>query len=188
MNITLYSHEAFARFILYCILFGVAAGVLYCVNSAVFFVPAFWKCNSINEFRSTLSNISFIRSNVLDFLRVLIIAAALLAVSFIANSGRFRIISIPILLLGFRSGTLLFYRLIIKAVLLCFYLIKRVLAIIVFPLKISIRFLFRILKRIIIKIQDSRRAKRIAEYTKNSYNDFEKLKQTGLLEHWYEVV
>jgi hypothetical protein len=188
MNITVYSHEVFARFVLSCIIFGIASAVLYSVVRAIFYVPAVFKSCSLVMLRSAHFDMRKSNSFLCDFFGLVIIAFLLLVVSFLANSGQFRIISIPIFMLGFEFGMLFFYRIAIISVLIVVYFIKRALEIFVTPIRILILFLYRFLKIFIAKVKDKNQAKRIEKYTKRCYNDLEKLKQNGLLDHWFEVV
>lgn len=189
MNITFYSHDIFARFVLSCVIFGIASAVLYSVICAIFYVPAAIKCTSFAMLRSAHFDMRKGRSLfIMDLICFVLIAFSLLVVSFLANSGQFRIISIPILMLGFKFGTVLFNRIVIISILVGIYFIKRVVVIFVTPITFIDGIILRMLKNVIVKVQDSNRAKRIAKYTKICYNDLEKLKQNGLLDHWFEVV
>lgn len=191
MNITLYTHEAFVRYILYCAIFGFFTFIFHCIICVIISIPMICKCNNtvmLKAYIGALSKSEAKISFLSDFLGVFLISTSLLAVSFISNSGEFRIMSIPLLIGGFGLGSLLFKKIIIVIMAyLCFAVEKFVLWISA-PIVFLIRFALQVVFRVSGAIKKRYRAAQIVKYTKKKYNDLDIIKQTGLLENLFEVV
>lgn len=191
MNIILYTHEAFARFILYSIMFGIASFVIYCIINVVVSVPAICRCKNITLLKACIHDLSENRAKdrwLLDFLCLLVIAIFLLSVSFIANRGEFRIVSLPLLFVGFSLGRLLFERIIIVAMSAFFFLINKFAVLIFAPVLILIRALSRMIKHIAAMAIKRCTMAQIAKYTNQRFKDLDRIKHTGLIEQLFEVV
>lgn len=191
MNITLYTHEAFARYILYCAIFGFCTFVFHCIICVIISIPMICKCNNSDMLKAYISISSESDSKKLlvsDFLGALMISTSLLAVSFISNSGEFRIMSIPLLIGGFGLGALLLKKIIIVAMSYLCFAVKKMVLWISAPIIIVIRVVLRVIFRVCSAIKMRCHAAQIVSYTKKKYKDLDKIKQTGLLEHLFEVV
>ena len=191
MNITLYTHEAFSRYILYCAIFGFCAFIIHCIICVIISIPIICKCNNLVMLKACISDLSESKSGnrfVPDFLGALIISISLLTVSFISNSGEFRIMSIPLLLAGFGLGSVLFKKILTVIMSYFCFCVKKVILWLSAPILFLIRISFRVINRICCIIKRRNQAAQIVRYTKKRYKDLDIIKQTGLLENLFEVV
>ena len=126
MNITIYSHHAFFRYILSCVVSGAFSALLYFAAVVIFSVPGILKCQGIRYYKAYCSSIVANQSasrHITDFLCCSTIAIALLMVSFVANSGKFRILSVVMLALGFYITDAIFRKAAIVTLSFVIYLI-----------------------------------------------------------------
>lgn len=191
MNIAIYSHIVFVRLICYCIASGFISGMIYCVFSAVLglrFVYKYRNFRSVKAFLSENYEHCFDNSNFSDFISLVLVAASSLLASFMFNSGSFRLLIIPILLLGFLIATFFFKKAVVLSVNYIFVVFKRILGIAIFPFSFVLKLLSGVCKKYIVIIQNRRKAKIIAKYTEKRFKDLDSIKQDGLLGLWYEVV
>lgn len=191
MNITLYSHEAFARYILYCAIFGFCAFIIHCVICVIISIPIICKCNSFVKLKACISDTSETKLEnqfLPDFLGALIISISLLAVSFISNSGEFRIVSIPLLLAGVGLGSVLFKKNLTVVMSYICFCVKKIMVWISAPILFLIRILMQVINRVFGAIKKRSHTAQIVRYTKKRYKDLDRIKQMGLLEHLFEVV
>lgn len=188
MNITLYSHEAFTRYILYCAIFGFCAFIIHCVICVIISIPIICKCNSFVKLKACMLESKFGNRFVSDFLGVLTISISLLAVSFISNSGEFRIVSIPLLLAGSGLGSVLFKKNLTVVMSYICFCVKKIMVWISTPILFLIRILLRVINRVFGAIKKRSHTAQIVRYTKKRYKDLDRIKQMGLLEHLFEVV
>lgn len=191
MNITLYTHEAFVRYILYCAIFGFFTFIFHCIICVIISIPMICKCNNtvmLKAYIGAFSESDSKKSIFSDFLGVIMISTSLLAVSFISNSGEFRIMSIPLLIGGFCLGSLLFKKIIIVIMSYLCFAVKKIVLWISAPIVFLIRFALRVVFRVSGAIKKRYRAAQIVKYTKKKYKDLDIIKQTGLLENLFEVV
>ncbi len=191
MNITLYTHEAFARYILYCAIFGFCAFIIHCIICVIISIPIICKCNNLAMLKACISD--FLETKlgnrfVPDFLGALIISISLLVVSFISNSGELRIMSIPLLLAGFGIGSVLFKKILTVVMSYFGFCVKKIVVWLSAPILFLIRALLRVINRICGVIKKRSHAVQIVRYTKKRHKDLVRIKQTGLLEHLFEVV
>ena len=186
MNITLYNHEAFVRYILYCVLFGVVSAIIHCEMSVIFCHSSICKCKDIGMLKNCLFELSRGRNKhqcIRDFLCLAIIATALLTVTFLTNSGIFRIMGVPLLLAGFALGMLIFKKIVITLMAFLFFIIKKIASLVCLPIVLLIRCLSRVFFRIVAAARNRIQRTRIVKYTKLRYKDLDRIKQTGLLEN-----
>ena len=191
MNITLYTHEAFARYILYCAIFGFCAFIVHCIICELISIPIICKCNNLAMLKACICDLSESKLGnrfISDFLVALIIAISLLTVSFISNSGEFRFMSIPLLLIGFGVGSVLFKKIFTVIMSYLCFCVKKVIVWLSAPILFLIRTLLRLINRICSIIKKRNQAAQIVRYTKKRYKDLDGIKQTGLLENLFEVV
>lgn len=186
MNITLYTYEVLVRYILYCALFGLVAYMGYCVISAIISFPSICECTNITSLNCCIGKLISDTNNMalLDFLSILIVSVCALIVSFIANSGEFRIMSIPLLLIGFASGKLLFNKIVFYVMSYLFFLTKKVALILFFPILMLKSVFYRVIKYIVASTEKRYREACIIKYTKTRYKELEKIKHTGMLEEF----
>lgn len=191
MNITLYTHEAFARYILCCVIFGFCTFIFHCIICVIISIPMICKCNNtvmLKAYIGALSKSEAKISFLSDFLGVIMISTSLLAVSFISNSGEFRIMSILLLIGGFGLGALLLKKIIIVVISYLCFAVKKIVLWISAPIVFLIRVALRVVIRVCSTIKKRCHAAQIAKYTKKKYEDLDIIKQTGLLDHLFEVV
>lgn len=190
MNITLYTHEAFARYILFCAIFGFCAFIIHCIICVIISIPTICKCNNLAMLKACVSDFSETKLGnrfVQDFLGALIISISLLAVSFISNSGEFRFMSIPLLFAGFGIGSVLFKKILTVVMSYLCFCVKKIMVWLSAPLLFLIRILLRVINRVCGVIKKRSQAAQIVRYTKKRYKDLDRIKQTGLLESLFEV-
>lgn len=191
MNITLYTHESFARYIVYCVIFGFLAFLVHCIIFVMISVPAICRCRNVSALKICAGDLSEGRSRNLlasDFLGALIIAISLLTVSFIANSGEFRIMSVPLLMFGFLLGATVFNKILIIVMSYFCFCVKKIVIWILSPIILLIRVILQMIIRIYFLSQKRIRTAQIAKYTKKKYKEFDIIKHTGLLDQLFEVV
>lgn len=191
MNITLYTHEAFARYILFCAIFGFCTLIIHCIICVIISIPIICKCNNLDMLKAIIGDLleSKLENRfVSDFLVALIIAISLLTVTFITNSGEFRIMSIPLLLAGFGLGSVLFKKILTVVMSYLCFCVKKIIVWLSAPILFLIRALLRAINRACGAIIKRSHAAQIVRYTKKRYKDLVRIKQTGLLENLFEVV
>lgn len=187
MNITIYSHYAFFRYILYCVISGALSAAFYFAVVVIFSAPGIIKCKGIMSYKTYCSRILSNQSgsrHITDFLGCLTVAFTLLVVSFIANSGEFRLLSVVMLALGFYITDVIFKRIIIVAFSFYIYLIKRVNDLLLYPFKLILEFLNRALTRTFSYLNMCITNSQNTKYTKKRFKDLEKIKQNGMLDHF----
>ena len=191
MNIIIYSHKDFFRLICYSISFGLVSGTISCVIGSLLAIRYVNECRDLHSLSVFLSKDLAHRlanGRVNDFISLILIAVSLLFVSFMANSGSFRLVSVPLLLLGFFGAIRSLKKIIVYAVCCVYIIIKHIFGIVTFPIRFVSRGIVSICKKYIIIIEKYHKSKIITKYTEKRFNKIDEVKQSGLLDKWYEVV
>ena len=186
MNITLYENEAIISYIVNCVIFGVISAVIHCVFLAILALPLIYRHYGIQKLKNFISEFMYCTGKlqtVSDVEGIVIIASALLSVSFLTNSGVFRFISIPLLLIGFALGILIFKRTVLLVIGLVLWAINNAVCLLLSPALLLARCIYRVLIRIVNVFRKRMQRLLIERYTRSRYKDLDKVKQTGLLEH-----
>ena len=190
MNITIYTFEEFVKFIFACFLFGLTSSLFYCAWVTIFSIGDVICINTLDEFKRyvTAGDLHKIKFKFMkDFILCLIIATSLIFVSFIYNSGNFRFISIPVLSIGFCISNAVFGKIVKVILVFIIYILKRIIELIILPFRYLIIFFASIIRKLVIYICRVINTKRIKKYTYQRYKDLDKIKQSGLIESWFEV-
>lgn len=185
MNVVIYSHEAFVKLICYCITFGLISSFIYCVFNAISHIQAVFYCRDLTAVNALIKDgsVAFSKNCVFsDVISLILIAIALLLASFISNCGGFRLLSIPVLLIGFFAGVMFFRRVVLSLIFYVFFVIKYILEIAIIPISFTLKIIFGSLKRCFIIIKQRYNAVLIVKYTEKRYKDLEDVKQFGLLD------
>ncbi len=185
MKVVIYSHEAFLSLICHCIAFGLISSLIYCVVNALSHIRAVFYCKKLTAVSTIIKDVSIVGfDNCVsgDVISLILIAIALQLASFISNCGGFRLLSIPVLLIGYFAGVMLFRRVVLSLFFYVFFVIKRILKIAFVPIGFIFKTMIRLIKRCFMLIKQRYRAVLIVKYTEKRYKDLEYIKQFGLLD------
>lgn len=124
--------------------------------------------------------------SVSDFSASLILAALLLCLTFVYNSGRFRLISLVFLIIGFALGVTVFSRPMLGLTVFLLFCVKWLADIALFPFTWIFIILKRIAKKTFCKLYNICYSIIAAKYTSYRISRIKKEARYGLLDDYYK--
>lgn len=121
-----------------------------------------------------------------DFLTCILFASLVLCVSFIFNSGNFRILSVAVMLAGLAIGHMILKGIINELVLLILFVIKWIINIASFPFILVGQRIVKIIIKLLGRIKSRRNNKLIQKYTAFCFEKIEKNAEYGLIDDYYK--
>lgn len=134
-------------------------------------------------FKEYMSSCCTKRKNtiVLDFTNCILFAIMLLGITFVYNSGIFRLISVPITLLGVITGNILLSRMISRIMLFLVFVAKWTVEILLFPFLWIVKRICRIITRSYGKLRNTYNSKLMQKFTDQCFERISKDAEYGLL-------
>ncbi len=187
MNLVVYEAGGIALLHLFALLSGLALSITYTALKCfprfiiTFGMPQFQKFSLYKHFFLT-ENSGYAYVVFSDILIAVLMAATVLSLAFIRNSGNFRVLSVGSLLIGYFIGHRLFDTLILGAMSVICYVLKLTSDIIMLPIKLIVKLLIisigsltdkisSLYKNIVIKKHTERAVKNAAYFAKNGFLD-----------------
>lgn len=121
-----------------------------------------------------------------DFLICLCAACLLCILSFIFNSGQFRLSSLALLIVGFSIGKLLCKRIVERSFLLASYAVLKVVRVALYPFAVLLKRLFGTVAALTKKASYRRKKSIIIKYTESRFRELEKQTRFGGIDKYYK--
>jgi hypothetical protein len=190
MDVVLYSARGMFSLLLANFLLGIITAILRSlIDDFELFVISLWhkRFMSFREYMC-VNEKKRISEIFIDVTIYLLAASLMLVIAFICNSGNFRLVSIPVFILGFAFEQIVLDKvvdIIVNRILFCF---KWTVDILVFPIIWLATIVVRLLYNTIDKIRSNYRAKILTRYTECSFAHIKDEAKYGLLDKYYEEI
>ena len=188
MNVVLHSALSVFYLLVANFAFGViTAAVGLLLNSIQRFVAVTVR-NRFITFREYCGLIfqSYISVIIADLFTCLLAACFMLVTAFIYNSGNFRLVSIPIFIIGFAFGKIALGGIVAGIIDRILFCIKWILDIVAFPVIWFATLCGRLLSKIIKNLRNKYRTKILTKYTKYCFANIKDEAKYGLLDDYYK--
>ncbi len=191
MNVAL--HSAFGPVYLFVasFLFGITLYLVSAFLNSGSLVLSAIACNRFPTFKTFFDRIRSRKMSsgamiASDYILCLLFASSILCVTFIFNSGNFRILTLVVMLIGFVTGRRILTRMINKIIILILFLIKWIINIALFPFIWVGKRIVKIVIKLLGRIKSRRNNKLIQKYTAFCFEKIEKDAEYGLIDDYYK--
>lgn len=190
MIITTQTACEFALLLFSSFISGIALSVLYLISDAVPAITLSWKTVRAGYkffgeyFRCCESNKYVAASS--DFMICIVAACTVCSLTFVFNSGQFRIITVAVMLFGFFGGKYLLERPANWLITVISYVLIKTVLFVSFPAVWLTKLICRSFHRTVAGIVRRRRLSLMKKYTKERLDELEAYTEFGLVDQYYK--
>lgn len=191
MNIALHSAYGLFELLFASFVGGTISAFVFLFIRQTYLIPYVVTAPRFSRYGGLVSRIRNARPRKLlislsDFIASLVLASLLLCLIFIYNSGRFRLISVVFLIIGFAFGVTIMSRPMLRLTALLLFCIKWLVDIVLFPFTWILIILKRIVKKTFYKLYNICYSIIAAKYTSYKFSRIKKEARYGLLDDYYK--
>lgn len=191
MNIALHSAYGLLELLAASWVGGIVSAFIYVLTKHTYLIPRMVKTARFPKFGEFVSWLKCAEPRkflaaVSDYLACVTLVVMLLSSTFIYNSGRFRIISLLFLLIGFALGTKLLSRPILELTILALFVLKWMTDVFIFPIAWVLKLLKGIAAKLLGRIYERCCIMIVKRYTSYRFSGIKKEARYGLLDEYYK--